>query len=153
MLCQLSLEMILFYNVFKYIDCVQKYCGKHLIMVFHRFKESIISKLIHKVKELGGGGHLARKYTPLFLLLLQSRYKLELIYKIVDQKVMLVLSMSLLFTQDGGNWVNSHVTKFSAMDPAYSLPDNVALLTLQVSACYGPLLFLLKIKMKCLSLH
>ncbi|BAT14240.1 Os11g0525600, partial [Oryza sativa Japonica Group] len=33
--------------------------------------------------------------------------------------------------QDGGNWVNSHVTKFSAMDPAYSLPDNVALLTLQ----------------------
>uniref|UniRef100_J3KV59 Alpha-mannosidase n=1 Tax=Oryza brachyantha TaxID=4533 RepID=J3KV59_ORYBR len=33
--------------------------------------------------------------------------------------------------QDGGNWVNSHVTKFSAMDPTYSLPDNVALLTLQ----------------------
>ncbi|KAF0896347.1 hypothetical protein E2562_021882 [Oryza meyeriana var. granulata] len=33
--------------------------------------------------------------------------------------------------QDEGNWVNSHVTKFSAMDPTYSLPDNVALLTLQ----------------------
>ncbi|CAM0877275.1 unnamed protein product [Alopecurus aequalis] len=33
--------------------------------------------------------------------------------------------------QDGGNWVNSHVPKFSAMDPTYSLPDNVALLTLQ----------------------
>uniref|UniRef100_A0ACD5UGW4 Uncharacterized protein n=1 Tax=Avena sativa TaxID=4498 RepID=A0ACD5UGW4_AVESA len=33
--------------------------------------------------------------------------------------------------QDGGNWVNSHVPKFSSMDPTYSLPDNVALITLQ----------------------
>ncbi|XP_062197147.1 probable alpha-mannosidase At5g13980 [Phragmites australis] len=33
--------------------------------------------------------------------------------------------------QDGGNWANSHISKFSAMDPTYSLPDNVALLTLQ----------------------
>jgi alpha-mannosidase len=33
--------------------------------------------------------------------------------------------------QDGGNWANSHIPKFSAMDPTYSLPDNVALLTLQ----------------------
>ncbi|XP_039823248.1 probable alpha-mannosidase At5g13980 isoform X5 [Panicum virgatum] len=33
--------------------------------------------------------------------------------------------------QDGGNWANSHTPKFSAMDPTYSLPDNVALLTLQ----------------------
>ncbi|TVU24578.1 hypothetical protein EJB05_27023 [Eragrostis curvula] len=33
--------------------------------------------------------------------------------------------------QDGGNWVNSHSPKFYAMDPTYSLPDNVALLTLQ----------------------
>ncbi|GJN04751.1 hypothetical protein PR202_ga22323 [Eleusine coracana subsp. coracana] len=33
--------------------------------------------------------------------------------------------------QDGGNWVNSHIPKYSAMDPTYNLPDNVALLTLQ----------------------
>ncbi|KAM0866243.1 hypothetical protein ACQ4PT_042745 [Festuca glaucescens] len=33
--------------------------------------------------------------------------------------------------QDGGDWVSSHVPKFSAMDPTYSLPDNVALITLQ----------------------
>ncbi|XP_020253572.1 probable alpha-mannosidase At5g13980 isoform X2 [Asparagus officinalis] len=33
--------------------------------------------------------------------------------------------------QDGDNWVNSHVGNFSAMAPSYSLPDNVALLTLQ----------------------
>ncbi|ONM26655.1 putative alpha-mannosidase [Zea mays] len=38
----------------------------------------------------------------------------------------------LAFTeQDGGNWANSHVAKFSAMDSTYSLPDNVAMLTLQ----------------------
>ncbi|XP_020106647.1 probable alpha-mannosidase At5g13980 isoform X2 [Ananas comosus] len=33
--------------------------------------------------------------------------------------------------QDGGNWASSHVVKFSAMDSSYSLPDNVAVLTLQ----------------------
>lgn len=33
--------------------------------------------------------------------------------------------------QDGGNWANSHVSSFSAMDPTYSLPENVALLTLE----------------------
>ncbi|KQJ88370.1 hypothetical protein BRADI_4g17308v3 [Brachypodium distachyon] len=33
--------------------------------------------------------------------------------------------------QDGGNWVNSHVPKFSAMDPTYSFPENVAMITLQ----------------------
>ncbi|XP_037479257.1 alpha-mannosidase At3g26720-like [Triticum dicoccoides] len=33
--------------------------------------------------------------------------------------------------QDGSNWVNSHVSSFSAMDPTYSFPENIALLTLQ----------------------
>ncbi|VAI39198.1 unnamed protein product [Triticum turgidum subsp. durum] len=33
--------------------------------------------------------------------------------------------------KDGGNWANSHVSSFSAMDPTYSLPENVALLTLE----------------------
>ncbi|XP_010929675.1 alpha-mannosidase At3g26720 [Elaeis guineensis] len=32
--------------------------------------------------------------------------------------------------QDGGNWTSSHIPNFSAMD-SYSLPDNVALITLQ----------------------
>ena len=38
--------------------------------------------------------------------------------------------------QDGGNWANSHIPKFSAMDPTYNLPDSVALLTLQVPTRY-----------------
>ncbi|KAI3882205.1 hypothetical protein MKX03_027015 [Papaver bracteatum] len=33
--------------------------------------------------------------------------------------------------QDSDNWRSSHVTPFSGMDPSYSLPDNVAMLTLQ----------------------
>ncbi|KAJ8644238.1 hypothetical protein MRB53_005986 [Persea americana] len=34
--------------------------------------------------------------------------------------------------QNGGNWMSSHLPTFSAMDPSYSLPDNVAMITLQV---------------------
>lgn len=38
----------------------------------------------------------------------------------------------LAFThQDGDEWRNSHKLTFSAMDPSYSLPDNVAMITLQ----------------------
>ncbi|CAD6253744.1 unnamed protein product [Miscanthus lutarioriparius] len=43
-----------------------------------------------------------------------------------------IYSPLLVFTeQAGGNWANSHVAKFSAMDSTYSLPDNVAMLTFQ----------------------
>ncbi|KAG5394876.1 hypothetical protein IGI04_024839 [Brassica rapa subsp. trilocularis] len=38
----------------------------------------------------------------------------------------------LAFTeQEGDHWINSHKTTFSAFEPSYSLPNNVALLTLQ----------------------
>jgi hypothetical protein len=50
----------------------------------------------------------------------------------IDLTVIHVLNIALPVFQDGGNWVNSHVPSFSAMDPTYSLPENVALLTLQV---------------------
>lgn len=36
------------------------------------------------------------------------------------------------FFQDGDNWRNSHVLTFSGIDSSYSLPDNVAIITLQV---------------------
>ncbi|KAL6013289.1 hypothetical protein ACLOJK_003781 [Asimina triloba] len=40
----------------------------------------------------------------------------------------------LAFTeQDGDSWTNSHVSTFTAMDPSYSLPDNVAMITLQIA--------------------
>ena len=34
--------------------------------------------------------------------------------------------------QDSDNWINSHRPTFSAFDSSYSLPDNVAIITLQV---------------------
>ncbi|XVF54777.1 hypothetical protein PTKIN_Ptkin05aG0209000 [Pterospermum kingtungense] len=38
----------------------------------------------------------------------------------------------LAFTeQEGDGWTNSHVSTFSAMEPSYALPDNVAMITLQ----------------------
>uniref|UniRef100_A0A5B7A988 Alpha-mannosidase n=1 Tax=Davidia involucrata TaxID=16924 RepID=A0A5B7A988_DAVIN len=38
----------------------------------------------------------------------------------------------LAFTeQDGNNWMNSHVATFSGIDPSYSLPNNIAVITLQ----------------------
>ncbi|XP_071914762.1 alpha-mannosidase At3g26720 isoform X1 [Coffea arabica] len=33
--------------------------------------------------------------------------------------------------QDGNNWMGTHVAAFSAIDPAYSLPENIAIITLQ----------------------
>ncbi|XP_062151727.1 probable alpha-mannosidase At5g13980 [Alnus glutinosa] len=33
--------------------------------------------------------------------------------------------------QDGDNWMNSHVASFSGIESSYSLPDNIAILTLQ----------------------
>ncbi|KAE9449025.1 hypothetical protein C3L33_19078, partial [Rhododendron williamsianum] len=38
----------------------------------------------------------------------------------------------LAFTElDGSNWMNSHVPTFSGIDPTYSLPNNIAVITLQ----------------------
>lgn len=38
----------------------------------------------------------------------------------------------LAFTeQDGNNWTNSHISTFSGVDPSYSLPNNIAVITLQ----------------------
>ncbi|XP_038696412.1 probable alpha-mannosidase At5g13980 isoform X2 [Tripterygium wilfordii] len=34
--------------------------------------------------------------------------------------------------EDGDNWTSSHVSTFSGIDSSYSLPDNVAIITLQV---------------------
>jgi hypothetical protein len=38
----------------------------------------------------------------------------------------------VIFLQDGDDWTKSHITTFSGMEPSYVLPDNVAIITLQV---------------------
>ncbi|KAK4483252.1 hypothetical protein RD792_010436 [Penstemon davidsonii] len=37
----------------------------------------------------------------------------------------------LAFSEEGNNWMSSHITTFSAIDPSYSLPNNIAVITLQ----------------------
>lgn len=41
--------------------------------------------------------------------------------------------------QDGDNWANSHKLTFSGIDSSYSLPKNVAVITLQVQSFFFPL--------------
>lgn len=42
----------------------------------------------------------------------------------------------VIFLQDGDDWTKSHIPTFSGMDPSYVLPDNVAIITLQVCIFY-----------------
>lgn len=50
--------------------------------------------------------------------------------KIMDHEALVIFVV--FFLQDESNWADSHLTTFSAIDPSYSLPGNVALITLQV---------------------
>lgn len=36
------------------------------------------------------------------------------------------------FLQDENDWMNSHASTFSGIDPSYALPNNIAVITLQV---------------------
>lgn len=43
----------------------------------------------------------------------------------------LALISQLPSLQDGKEWTSPRVSAFSGLDPSYSLPDNVAMITLQ----------------------
>lgn len=45
---------------------------------------------------------------------------------------MIILTYKVINLQDGDNWANSHKLTFSGIDSSYSLPKNVAVITLQV---------------------
>lgn len=45
--------------------------------------------------------------------------------------------------QDENNWLSSHVPTFSAVDSSYSLPKNIAVVTLQVCKHVGNMQILL----------
>lgn len=45
-----------------------------------------------------------------------------------------ILKWMIQCWQEGNNWTSSHVSTFSAIDSSYSLPDNVAIITLQVQS-------------------
>jgi alpha-mannosidase len=50
--------------------------------------------------------------------------------------------MRYLIDQNDENWKSSHLTKGTFMDPNYSLPPNVALITLEVDQMQHKFLFL-----------
>lgn len=47
-------------------------------------------------------------------------------------EVATALTWLTVSVQDGSDWMGAHVATFSAVDPLYSLPNNVAIITLQV---------------------
>jgi alpha-mannosidase len=47
------------------------------------------------------------------------------------QEIYSPLLLAFTEEQEGNSWINSHVPTFSAIDPSYSLPNNIALITLQ----------------------
>ncbi|KAL2939655.1 hypothetical protein RDABS01_033813 [Bienertia sinuspersici] len=47
------------------------------------------------------------------------------------QQIYSPLLLAFSEQQDGDSWLDSHVPKFSGMDSSYSLPENVAMITLQ----------------------
>lgn len=43
-----------------------------------------------------------------------------------------VLKVYFIVQDDKDEWMNSHVLTFSGIDSSYALPDNIAIITLQV---------------------
>ena len=100
--------------------------------------EQIEGKYYVKIDPQGEGARWRRTfgqeiYSPL-LVFTEQVWGETCHINMIARQAFPVFNMHLLVFQAGGNWANSHVAKFSAMDSTYSLPDNVAMLTLQVPA-------------------
>lgn len=100
-----------------------------------RFKGTSLSDLIQLEKDPSGGVHMDRRSTHRSFQLLWSRYLIEpLLRQAVSNVTILAhLISTFIFTQDD-KWTNFPVPTFTAMDPSYTLPDNVAIITLQVTS-------------------
>ena len=85
--------------------------------------------------ELIGDAHMASKSIRPSSLLLLMRYTCLLSQKI--SSIFLIIFQSEHFLQEETEWKSYSVPKASMMDANYSLPDNVAIVTLQVSL-YSP---------------
>ena len=81
----------------KHTICCAETLSKATYYIIDRLKENTISKLTHKVMELGGVVHLVRNCTHLFFLHSQSRYSINFVAVVIDQTVILaVLNIPLL---------------------------------------------------------
>lgn len=74
-------------------------------------------------------------YSPFLLAFTEQvdRYRHSAI-NIINSAINIITALLISWlqrVQDGEQWTSSHVSTFSGMEPSYSLPDNVAMITLQ----------------------
>ena len=87
--------------------------------------------------DLTGEEHMASKYIHPILWLLLMRYNCLISEHEVYSPYLVVFLLFdslliIMFLQDETNWKSYNVARASMMDVNYSLPDNVAIVTLQV---------------------
>ena len=77
-------------------------------------------------------------YSPLLLAFSEQVWKLATFtfnFRVLNIPLILRSSSPM---QDEDNWLNSNVPTFTGIDPSYSLPENVAVITLQVACTSCP---------------
>lgn len=77
-----------------------------------------------------GAVQLVRKFIHHYYWLLHKRYDLTVAISWIN--LCHVTYSKIFIDQNLGNWKAFHVTKGTVIDPSYSLPPNVALITLEV---------------------
>ncbi|KAJ8435417.1 hypothetical protein Cgig2_001069 [Carnegiea gigantea] len=97
-----------------------------------RSKENFILGLTCLERVLNGGVCSVSRYTLRFYWHSASRYgNLQPSHSIFGSSIFLLILRSSSPMQDEDNWLNSNVPTFTGIDPSYSLPENVAMITLQ----------------------
>ena len=95
-------------------------------------------KYYYRIDPLGEGAKWRRSfgqeiYSPLLLAFAEEVLVLFLLFFFHIYFGFGDLFLTSKFSwQDGDNWMSSHIPTFSGIDSSYSLPDNVAVITLQV---------------------
>ena len=122
----LTLQNMNFYNTWR--------CGSSATKLCSDFLFQIQGKFYIRIDPLGEGAKWRRTtgqeiYSPLLLAFTEQVKHRNWVDWLSLTKV---LTQSFFFWQDGSDWMNSHVSKFSGIDPSYALPNNIAVITLQV---------------------
>lgn len=143
----------------RYLCQVKSFAGNlHGSLMGYQFWQ-VQGKFYVKIDPLGEGSRWRRTFGQEIYSPLLVAFSIEVIQRLVPRLISLMQVHHFCFLQDGGNWTGSHTANFSAMDPSYSLPDNVALITLQVCdfspkdpsrGDHSKHLILIKLKQRCL---
>jgi len=105
-----------------------------IMLLFCRSKGNFILGLTRSGRVLNGDVRSVSKYTPRFYWHSASRLgSLQPSHSIVGSSIFLLTLKSSSPVQDEDNWRNSNMPTFTGIDCSYSLPENVAMITLQVT--------------------